>query len=599
MVGGKSHRTYICLISIVFLHSSLAPGAQNSIEERVIVTANAYPVPFENLSRTVTVLTSDEISRLPVHSIADVLAYIASVDVRSRSPLGLQADLSVRGSAFSQVLILVDGLRINNSQTGHHNSDFPVQLQDIERIEVLLGPGSSIYGADAFGGTINIITRRQVEKPRVSVSVGQFNLVEGSFAVGFHKGNFRQSLSATANRSPGFQYDRDFRSIGLNSHTLIADHTIFSISHANKEFGANRFYGPVPSKEWTNQTMISAEHRFRQQTNTSSAVQGYYRTHGDRFLYDIRKPDIFESRHRTHAAAVLAKTQRAFSDTLVLNMGSEAGGDWITSNNLGHHAFARMSVFSELRWETEKLLVIYPGLRFDYYSHFGAAVSPSLSGSWWIHPHIRLRSSVGRAYRIPTFTELYYHDPNHQANPWLKPETAWSAEAGADFIPARNWLGSLTLFSRQERNVIDWIRRSADEKWQTANIRRLHTKGLELSLERSWGSQARLVFNYSRLSSNAGLIDYISKYVLDYARDSWTTSIFISLPFALENVQSLNYRHRADGRNYLLWELRLSRRFRHFAATLDCTNLLNRPYQEIIGVDMPGRWLILSLQSQW
>jgi vitamin B12 transporter len=187
----------------LFIFFSVIPAfaVQQPMEESVVVTANAYPVPFENLSRTVTVITREDLDSMPAKSIADVLAHTTSMDIRSRSPFGLQSVLSVRGSAFSQVLVLVDGMRINDSQTGHHNADFPVQLQDIERIEVLLGSGSSIYGADAFGGIINIITRRFPERMSASVSGGQDSFVDGSFSMGWRKGKIKQSISASANHS--------------------------------------------------------------------------------------------------------------------------------------------------------------------------------------------------------------------------------------------------------------------------------------------------------------------------------------------------------------------------------------------------------------
>ncbi len=555
-------------------------------------------MPFENLSRTVTVFTSEDIRNLPVRSISDVLAQTASVDIRSRSPFGMQTDISLRGSAFSQVLVLVDGMRINDSQTGHHNADFPVQLQDIERVEVLLGPGSSIYGADAFGGIVNIITRRHAERPSASVSGGEHNYLAGSFSASFHKGRLEQSISASGERSSGFQFDRDFRNIAISARTNMGDHSALFVSHVNKEFGASGFYGPAPSKEWTNQTFVSFEHSYQTHSGTKSVLQAYCRTHGDRFLYDIRSPGLYENNHRTYGAGILAKTRYRLTDAGSLTLGGEAGGDWIDSSNLGDHSFARTSLFSEFQWMLGKAAAIYPGLRFDYYSNFGSAASPSLSASWWIVPRMRLRSSVGRAFRIPTFTELYYRDPNNEANPLLKPESAWSAELGADYIPARNWLGSITVFSRQEQNVIDWIRATAADKWRTSNIRELHTSGIELGLERSLGSQARLATRYSRISTDAGKIDYTSKYVLDYARDSWTVSAAFSMPFALEYQQSLRYKRRVDGRSYWLLDGRLAHHFRRFTAAVDFTNLLNSRYQEIIGVDMPGRWFTVSLLTR-
>jgi len=586
------------LALIIILSLTPVFAAQQPPEEKVVVTANAYPVPFENLSRTVTVFTREDIRNLPVHSIADILAQTASADIRSRSPFGVQTDISLRGSAFSQVLILVDGMRINDSQTGHHNSDFPVQLQDIERVEVLLGPGSSIYGADAFGGIVNIITRRHAERPSASVSGGEHGYLGGSFSTGFHKGRLEQSISATGERSSGFQFDRDFRNIAISGRTSMGDRSALFVSHVNKEFGANGFYGPAPSREWTSQTFVTFEHSYQTHSGTKTAFQAYYRTHGDRFLYDIRSPGLYENTHRTHATGILAKAQYRLTDAGSLILGGEVGGDWIASSNLGDHSFARTSLFSELQWMLGKNAAVYPGLRFDYYSNFGSAASPSLSGSWWIVPRMRLRSSVGRAFRIPTFTELYYRDPNNEGNPSLKPESAWSAELGADYIPAKNWLGSITVFSRNEQNVIDWIRSTGTDRWRASNIRELHTSGVELGLERSLGSQARLAARYSRISTDAGKIDYTSKYVLDYARDSWTASAAFQIPFALEYQQSLSYKRRVDGRSYWLMDGRLAHHFRKFTAAVDFTNLLNSRYQEIIGVDMPGRWFTVSLLTR-
>jgi outer membrane cobalamin receptor len=591
----KSHFVWIVALFVIQAVPALT---QQLPEEKVVVTANTYPVPFENVSRAVTIFTRQDIENLPVHSITDVLALVAPLDLRPRAPFGLQADLSVRGSAFSQVLVLVDGVRINDSQTAHHNSDFPVQLQDVERIEVLLGPGSSIYGADAFGGIINIITRRDVEPLRASFSAGQHGLVEGSFSAGFQRGRVKQSISVTGSRSSGFEYDRDFRNVAVSAHTTVGSRSSIFVSHVNKEFGANGFYGPSPSREWTDQTLISAEHSYSNGSGRDTLLRGYFRTHGDRFLYDTRSPALFESSHRTESAGALMKTRFHLSDAASFAAGGELGGDWISSNVLGDHEFARTSLFGEFQWTLGKTATVYPGFRFDYYSNFGSAVSPSLSASWWMTPRIRLRTSAGRAFRIPSFTELYYRDPNNEATPTLKPERAWSSEVGSDFIPAKNWLGSATFFSRWERNVIDWIRSSVAEKWHTANIRKLRTSGVELGLERLLGPQAGVSTHYSRISTDAGSVTFISKYVLDYARDSWSASVYFPMPLALKFRQTLTYKRRADGRSYWIMDGSLSHHFRLFTAGLDFTNLLDSRYQEVAGVDMPGRWFMFSIRTK-
>jgi outer membrane cobalamin receptor len=565
-------------------------------DEEVVVTANTYPVPFENLSRSVTVLTPEDIANLPVHSVADVLAQTVSVDIESRGPFGMQSDIKLRGSAFSQVLVMVDGMRINDSQTGHHNADFPVPLQDVERIEVLLGSGSSIYGADAFGGVVNIITRRNTKGVRASVSGGQNGFMDGSFSAGIQKGKFGQSISASGNRSWGFKDDRDFRSISINARSSIGNRSTLFVSHVNKEFGADRFYGPAPSREWTNQTLISFEQKFEGKSGIKGMVQSFYRTHGDRFLYDQRTKD--ENTHRTHTMGVVAKAQFPITDAGSVTLGTEAGGDWINSSKLGDHSFARTSLFAELHWNLVKKADIYPGFRFDYYSNFGSAISPSLSGSWWVLPRLRLRASVGHAFRIPSFTELYYSDAIRQADSTLKPEKAWSVEAGADFILAKDWLSSCAFFSRNERNVIDWILAPGAAKWQTSNIRKLRTDGVEISLERSLGLRSRAETHYSYVSTDAGTVNYISKYVLDYARHTWSSSTHFPIFLSLKYQQTLSYKKRSDGRSYWMLNSGLERPFHLIVAGINFTNLLNSNYEEIRGVVMPGRWFVVTLRTR-
>src|SRR6185295_5225768 len=189
-------------------------------------------------TRTITVITREQIARLPVHSIADILRLTASVDVRARGERGSQTDFAVRGANFGQMLVLVDGVRLNDAQSGHHNGDIPVPLDAIERIEVLHGPGSSLFGADAFGGAINIITRREAAPASVTVQGGSFGLVTGRGQASVARGNLRQMVAASADHSDGFMFERGFETAGLSSRTAIGDRSAVFVSYLWKDFGA-------------------------------------------------------------------------------------------------------------------------------------------------------------------------------------------------------------------------------------------------------------------------------------------------------------------------------------------------------------------------
>jgi vitamin B12 transporter len=229
-------RALMCLCAAAILFPSSEAIAQAPRNEKVVVTANAYPVAFDSLARNVDVITREEILSLPVRSLAEVLDYSAGISIRSRAPFGVQADLSVSGANFQQVLVLVDGVRMNDAQTGHHNLDLPFSLEDVERIEILHGAGSALHGADAFGGIVNIITRKGGRQLNGAAAVGQFGLLEGSARLGIERADDSLSVSLFGNRSGGFMVDRDFRTAGANVRAALGTRSELSAAFVDKEF---------------------------------------------------------------------------------------------------------------------------------------------------------------------------------------------------------------------------------------------------------------------------------------------------------------------------------------------------------------------------
>lgn len=558
------------------------------LHESVVVTAATVPVPFETAARAVRVLTRVEIDRLPIRSIDDLLRLVASVDVRARGPQA-QADFAIRGASFGQTLVLVDGIRINDAQSGHHNSDIPVTLDDIARVEILPGAGSSLFGADAFGGTINIITRSDAgPRAQAAAFVGAHGLAGARARVAIGTGEIRQTLSAEVNRSSGFVADRDFETIAASSRTQLGSHTRLQLGLVRKRFGAAGFYGPAPSREHTDQTM-AAVRREMIVGGWRSAVEAAYRTHGDFFIYDARLPGQSENTHRTHALAVVARGHRQLGPTTRVSAGAETGGDWITSSNLGDHRFGKASGFVELQHVAGRA-IFYPGLRFDRYSRFGSAWSPSIATRLGLHRGLSLRGSVGRAFRVPTFTELYYRDPNHDASGSLRPERGWSAEVGGDWLAGASTLARATVFVRRERDVIDWIRPSAADRWRTTNVHRVRAAGLELGLRRRVGETASLDVEYTALRTRAAALDgMLSKYVLDYAAHLVAASATMRVPWGIDVGPRVGWNRRNDGRDAAVADMRIARTAGRATLYLDATNLFDERYEEIRGVAMPGR----------
>src|SRR3954470_11164151 len=230
------HRRLAVWTALFFLVAGVAAG-QDTYRQTVVVTASATPAELGTVTRSVTVITREQIAALPVQSVVDVLRLAASIDVRARGERGVQTDFSIRGAGFGQMLVLVDGVRINDAQSGHHNGDIPVPLDAIDRVEIMYGPGSSLFGADAFGGTVNVITRHDATPPTVTVGGGSFGSAQLRGQASAGRGGVSEAVAGSFDRSGGFIDGRDFKTAMLRSRTAFGPSTTVSLSYAWKAFG--------------------------------------------------------------------------------------------------------------------------------------------------------------------------------------------------------------------------------------------------------------------------------------------------------------------------------------------------------------------------
>ena len=551
------------------------------------MTGTAAPATAGAVGRTLAVVTADDLARLPVASVSDALRLLPGVWVRQRGPFGSQTDFSVRGASFGQTLVLVDGVRINDPQTGHHNGDIPVALEDIARIELLAGAGSSLHGADAVGGVINIITRREASAPSARLAGGDHELVQSGAAWRPATLGVLTGLSASVDRSSGFAPARDFLHQQVRMDLRFGATTV-AVSHLDKDFGAAGFYGPAPSRESTIQTLVSARHQGRVRPEWTLTSDAWYRTHGDEFLYDPRVLGAEPNRHRTHVAGGGVRLGGALTSSLRLTTGLEATADWLRSSALGDRNEGRVSGFAELEARLGRLL-LYPSARVDTYSTFGSAVSPSLAMALPVQPRVKWRASVGRAFRVPTFTERFYTDPNHRANDALEPEQGWTADTGVDTYLGGTWVGTVTGFVRRERDVIDWVRPDATVRWRTENIRDVRSEGVEAFVRGQQGPVA-LGAQYTWTSVETDRLVGLSKYVDDYAPHGVGGDFALQLPWSLSTGLRLEHRRPFGRSPWTTVDARLARPIRRVVAFVEVANLGDERYEEIRGVEMPGRW---------
>ena len=335
---------------------------------------------------------------------------------------------------------------------------------------------------------------------------------------------------------------------------------------------------------------------YKRQTLRSGAlasIDGAYRTHGDRFVYDWHHPEISDNHHRTQAVSVNGRWRQALAPSTQLSLGASAGRDAIDSTSLGERTFARAGGVVELRQAIGSRVVVQPGIRVDRYNRFGTAWSPAVAASGWIAPKVRWRSTTGKSFRIPTYTELYYQDPNHLASSDLAPERGWSADGGVDAF-AGGWTASATVYGRWDEDVIDWVRPVATERWHTTNIRDVTTRGVELGLSRRAGPALWSV-RYTGQHADAPTLSLLSKYVLDYAPRAFSLAGATTWN-RVDLGSHVTYTKRADGRDYWVAALRIGRGFGRAEAYVDIANAFDQAYQEVKGVDMPGRWVKVGLR---
>jgi iron complex outermembrane receptor protein len=557
------------------------------VQATVFVTATVGESSLERVGQTTVVLSREALERLGITWIADALRLAPGVDVRARGPFDVQSDFSIRGATFGQNLVLLDGRRLNDSQSGHHNGDLPVAVINVDRIEVVTGPGSAAHGADALGGTINVITRSDRHLTGI-FSVGEHGYVSGQASLTGMGLPRWLGASIWGARSSGFMIGREFALGGASVSARPAPGVSLEIRHVNKAFGANGFYGPSMSKEWTDHTVASLDARGASGPWTRQ-VQVLARNHGDHFRWDVNRPGFAENLHRTNAVEASGRLSRDLGSGSRLTFGGGGGGDWIQSSNLGDRAYGHGRAFAELQHRVGARAFLTGGLRVDAYSTFGSSVNPSVSAAVAVTDSMRIRASLARGFRIPTFTERFYSDPSNLGSPDLVAEHGWALDAGVDWTVNR-WTLAVSPFIRWDSNVIDWVRETPADRWRSTNVRDVTTSGVELSVAGSF--RAVMVRAYvSALRVEAPALTLLSKYVLEYARYSAGATTAFPLPGGFRLALNADYRDRADGQRYTLVGARLSRPIQRVELFVEGTNLLNETYREIAGVPMPGRWM--------
>ena len=574
--------------------------AQTTLDE-VVVSSPRLDIPFSENSKSVTIITAEQIAATPVTSFADLLRFQAGLDIRRQGVEGAQADVYLRGGTFDQVLLLIDGIRVDDPQTGHHTLNSALPLEVIERVEIVKGPSARIYGQNAFTGAINIVTKRAAEnKTTLYERRGSYNTNQLGITHQLANDNSQHIAHASYNSSDGYRYNTDFRNLHFFTHSSFGTTQKYKLitMFNERKFGANGFYGVTSAEDQYEETQSSlvALTTSVASKNTSFTPRIFWKRGQDEYIYIRNNPGVYRNVHINNKIGVSLDTKIAHTNGNRTGFGAELSTVAIQSNNLGQHSRTIAHLFFEHRISLNRLSLT-PGFALSHFSDVDTFFYPGLDIGYALNNASKLTFNTGYTYRVPTYNDLYYNGPQAIGNANLKPEKALSYELAYRHASS-NWSIEAALFQRNSENLIDYVEVTpGDPKWLASNAQEVSTFGGEFISSFAFDigkHQQQLTLSYAYVKD-----DYTKTVVSRYALNALKHNVNIQLlkKFTSRWSSSTSYRYaaRALGGNYQVVNAQLAYTTGDWGIQLQGRNLFNADYVENL-IPMPKAHGVISLQ---
>ena len=635
----------------ISIRTELAEKDQPQYEvtlDDVEVAGSRAPLALGQAARMVTVLSREDIQAAPVQSINDLLKYAAGVDVRQRGPIGAQTDVGIRGGTQEQIAILLNGINICDPQTGHNAFDFPVDISEIERIEVLEGPAGRIYGTSSLMGAINIVTKTSGE------TGASLHLEGGSFGYLSAGGHGRTStdqwsnqLSSSFTRSDGFSRNKagglnmDYSGGKVFYQGRLDDKAVTLNWHAGlsaKSFGSNTFY----SKNYDNQfesttklfTVLRAETKgdrfhFRPAVYWNRSLDRFelFRNEPDKYPFNYHRSDVFGVNLNSWFDWTLGRTA----------LGAEFRNEDVISGNLGEPLNHTKHISgtdrdyeyglnrSNLSFHLEHNILLnnftlsagFVAIK-NTWNEMNFKLYPGVDASYRLTDHLKVYASWNTSLRMPSVTELYYSVGGHKADKYLKPEELSALEGGFKYS-SRTVHGSISGFYHHCKNMIDWVMdiSKAEPIWESMNYTKVNTLGLETAVHVDFRELMptqeilkNLNISYCYMNREKDEEDERIKTqsTLEYLKHKLVASAQLHLVSQLNLGISYRFQDRAgsytdthdavhDYPPYSLVDARLSWNAAEYEVYAEANNLLNKKdYVDYGNVPQPGTWFIAGLK---
>ena len=599
----------------------------NEIAE-VKVFSNPSPRTLKELARVIEVVSYNELQASAANTIQGVLQENTTVDIQNRGT-DAQTDIAIRGGSFDQTLLMVNGIAINDPQTGHMNMNLMFDKDAVKQIEILKGSGSKMFGANAFSGAINfVIDPVQQNTLKLQAGIADFNTLNYGISLNNNYKSWNTNISVNHKKSDGYIYNTATEStqVFLLSQGKLGKAKLSFIYGLNDNaFGANSFYHWASKEQWENiKSQLSAlKISFGKRIENNTQI--YWKRNYDKYIW---KPIYAANLHRTDIYG--------FKNTLILNKNLtfllDIKREKMLSNSMGlaledvvsvpketdkyyTKGVARTNATFSMNYHYSKNnFNLASGLNINYNSafDFNLATGIELAKKYkQFSPYIALNT----AYRLPTFFDLYYNSSSNEGNPNLKPEQAVTYETGLKY----NGLfvqGVFSIFSRVGENIIDWTRPVANTtaKYRSQNIAQLTTYGVELGVKvypkRKW-NQSKI--NYINLTSNwldqnKALDGQLSKYAFVYLKQSVNLAINHQIMEHLSATWSLQYRNRSghyaayetgvvtDFKPYMLANFKIKYSLEKLNIFAKFDNITNQSYYNTGSLPQAGRWFGVGLK---
>jgi len=602
------------------LYAQQKPDSVITMNE-VVINENGFSTPISKQNRNVYVIDKAMIAKLPGRSIQELLQYANGVDLRQRGPFGTQADISIDGGSFEQTVVLLNGVKIIDTQTGHNMLNLPVPVEAIERIEVIRGPAARIYGINSLTGAINIITKKPDHSGLlVNTYVGS-NFEkdkEGTGDTFFGRGiqlgatlskqNQQHSIFGSHDKSNGFRYNTQFENnkiLYLGNYQLGKTNEIATtFGYIDNGFGANGFYaapGDKNSNEAVQTTIASIQSKHILSEKWTLIPRLSYRYNFDDYRYfGADNPNAGRSKHFTNSLAGEMNTTYKM-ESGEFGFGAEVRSEDINSSNIGNHQRKNLGIYSQYRTNLLANLNVNVGTYLNYNSDYKWQLYPGIDASYALTPNFKLIGNIGTSQRIPSFTDLYLNQrPGNIGNPNLVPENALQSELGFK-ITQNNFSFNANAFSRKIDKFIDWTRSVTTDPWQSNNIGNFVVNGVNLSTNYliPVSENAKLTINlgYSYLKSELRDMEpnVASKYLIASLKHQLTNTIDYQY-HSFSVLIATRLQQRTSGTAYWINDLRISQSIRNFTVFVDAQNIFDTTYVEVGAIPLPSRWMSLGLK---